>query len=102
MKVNVEEQDGKIDQCILLAENNDGYQQLIQISTELNTTDKEAIKKEELFHLSKGLICILPVFRSHLQNMIKHSPYEEIKQEVSVWQNIFTNENFYLGIQDHG
>src|SRR5690625_7206326 len=59
MTVNVEEQDGKTEQCILLAENNDGYQQLIHISTELNTTDIEAIKKEELSHFSKGLICIL-------------------------------------------
>jgi len=102
MTVNVEEQDGKTEQCILLAENNDGYQQLIHISTELNTTDIEAIKKEELSHFSKGLICILPVFHSCLRNMIKNSPYEEIMEEVKVWQNVFTHENFYLGIQDHG
>src|SRR5690625_6286047 len=50
MTVNVREQDETIEQCTLLAKNTAGYQQLIRLSTELNTNEKEAMEKDDLLH----------------------------------------------------
>lgn len=102
MTVNVREQDETIEQCILLAKNTAGYQQLIRLSTELNTKEKEAMEKDDLLHFSEGLICILPIFHSKLKNMIRNSTYEVIMKEINVWQGMFNKENLYLGVQDHG
>src|SRR5699024_6173328 len=89
------------EQCILLAKNNDGYQQLIKMSTLINR-DNEILELNKLHSYAKNLICILPIHSSSLAKLFIDESFKEAREEIKVWLDVFTEKDFYLGVQDHG
>lgn len=102
MTVHIENTEGFQETCILLAENNQGYEQLIKLSSLLNTEEKNFIEKENLHLYTDGLTGILPVMQSSFKEQFRTVSFEQIQEEVKVWANLFNQGSFYLGIQDHG
>ncbi|HZH58025.1 MAG TPA: DNA polymerase III subunit alpha [Metabacillus sp.] len=76
---------------VLLAENNEGYQNLIKISSALQTKSPEGLPKRWLKSYSTGLIAILPG-----RDMINQDRDLNIVKE---YQSIFGLQSFYIGIQ---
>src|SRR5699024_8833864 len=101
MTIKVENQE-EIEKCILLAKNNQGYQRLIKLSSHINTTDIQAVEKDQLHQYANDLIGILPVYHSQLREKFKTTSFDLIKEEINDWYSIFKKDNFYLGIGDHG
>ncbi|HLR68449.1 DNA polymerase III subunit alpha [Virgibacillus alimentarius] len=90
------------DQCILLAKNNDGYKNLMKLSTYIQMNKKDSIDKEALGSLTRDLLCILPVQNSALATLLYNYQQEAAESYVDAWKDMFYTGDFYLGIQDHG
>lgn len=102
MTIFVENEQNCREKCILLAENNQGYQQLIRLSTWLNTNDAQTLDKSELRHYTDGLLGILPVYDNPVKQQFNTASFADIKEDIDHWSTIFKKDAFYLGIQDHG
>ncbi|MEC5421948.1 DNA polymerase III subunit alpha [Virgibacillus sp. C22-A2] len=102
MTTYVMNEEDDIEQCILLAKNNAGYQSLAKISTYIQQHQKSSIELEEIRAYANNLICILPAQSAKLRGMLETEPYEKVSHYISSWQNVFVTDDFYLGVQDHG
>lgn len=88
--------------CIVLAKNNTGYEQLIALSTKIQTKEEKTITKEELMEFTGGLIGILPVFGSSFAEPLLTPDFKKVEEMLNIWTAIFEENSFYLGVQDHG
>ncbi|MUK86867.1 DNA polymerase III subunit alpha [Ornithinibacillus sp. L9] len=94
--------DDEQEECIVLAKNNYAYQQLIKLSTIIQTSSLAGIEKDKLTDFTKDLIGILPIHSSKLKRRITSTSYDRIKPYIDSWEEMFAPGDFYLGIQEHG
>ena len=90
---------------ILLAENWDGYQNLIKLVSEAHINGfyyKPRIDKELLRKHSNGLICLSACLSGEVQDFLKVDDYESAKEAALEYKEIFGPDNFFLELQDHG
>jgi DNA polymerase III subunit alpha len=87
---------------VLLALNNEGYQNLLKISSIVQTKSKAGMPKKWLPYYSKGLLAISPGLLGEIEQSILNENEEEAKKIINTYKNIFGFENFYLSIQNHG
>lgn len=89
---------------LLLAKNNTGYQNLIQLSTigylegfyHRPRVDKEALRKH-----ADGLICTSACLQGEVSFHLRNNNHEEAKRAAFEFADIFGKENFYIEVQDH-
>lgn len=84
-------------QCTLLAKNNVGYERLMELSTAIQTGNECTI--ETLQKVNEALICIVPTSNSFLQKELREGTYTTTIQYIELFQEIFAEENVYLGIE---
>ena len=87
----------------LLAMNNQGYQNLIKLSTLANLEGmyyKPRIDHELLKKFGEGLIVLSGCSSSKLGNSFKNDNYEEAKKIASWYKSIF-EDRYYLEMQNH-
>ncbi|MBR5738864.1 MAG: DNA polymerase III subunit alpha, partial [Lachnospiraceae bacterium] len=97
--------DERYHHLILLAENNQGYQNLIKIVSQgfkdgfyyRPRVDKETLRK---YH--EGLICSSACLAGEVQRFLERGLYEEAKNAALTYREIFGEGNYYLELQDHG
>lgn len=97
LEVEVKDEEDQIFKMILLAKNNEGYRNLIQISTEVNNhkiSRKGLISEVFLKEHSNHLFCIMSVEEFYLYKKI-----ELLKEKTSDLKKIF-GENLYFEIKD--
>ena len=90
---------------VLLAENEEGYHNLIKIVSTGYTEGfyyKPRVDKEVLRSYSKGLIALSACLAGDVQGKLLNGDYEGAKKEALSLQEIFGKENFFLELQDHG
>ncbi|WP_297376392.1 DNA polymerase III subunit alpha [uncultured Helcococcus sp.] len=90
---------------VLLAENNEGYHNLVKIVSEAYVHGfyyKPRVDKEFLKKYSKGIICLSACLSGEVQEYLKYDDYEGAKKAAKEYNQIFGQNNFYLEIQDHG
>ncbi|WP_077327455.1 DNA polymerase III subunit alpha [Virgibacillus siamensis] len=102
MTINVKESTGSISECILLAKNNHGYKNLMQISTLINLTDIKSMETSALAPHVSGLICILPATNKHLSDLLQNLTHDEVNDYLESEWGMFAFDDFYIGVQDHG
>lgn len=89
---------------ILLAKNNTGYQNLIQLVT-LSYLEgfyyKPRIDKKTLAKYAEGLIGLSGCLGGEISQLILNGQLAEAEQAIHFYKNAFGEENFYLEIQDH-
>lgn len=88
--------------CVLLAKNNNGYEQLIKISTNIQQRELSMLTLEELDGFTTDLICIFPANNPELEHLLLSETHDKVAAYLHGWQDLFTQGDFYLGIQDHG
>ncbi len=89
---------------ILLAMNNEGYQNLMQLSTKANLEGmyyKARIDKELLELHNEGIIALSACAGGELGEKIRADDYEGAK-ETAMWYKSVFGDRYYLEIQDHG
>ncbi|MBE4908255.1 DNA polymerase III subunit alpha [Bacillus luteolus] len=87
---------------VLLAINSAGYQNLLKISSIVQSKSKAGMPKKWLPYYSKGLLAISPGLVGEIEQSILKDNVDVAKRVINTYKNIFGLENFYLSIQDHG
>ena len=90
---------------VLLAESNEGYQNLIKLVSKGYIEGfyyKPRIDYDELKKHSKGLIALSGCLAGEIQQLLLAGLYQQAKDTALKLQDIFGKDNFYLEIQDHG
>lgn len=82
--------------CILLAKNNQGYKNLMKLSTDIQTGDTKNIEYNQLTNYTQDLIGIVPA------RNIENQSVEQIAAYIRQWTQVFDANDFYLGVEDHG
>lgn len=88
--------------CILLAKNTEGYYQLVKLSSYIQSCESKRIAFKQMKHYATHLKCILPIHHSPLQNLLEKQLFEQVNTYVEQWKQIFSNDDVYLSVQDHG
>lgn len=104
-RFNKEAGENKYYHLVLLAENNQGYQNLIKLVS-LGFKDgyyyKPRVDKEILREYHEGLICLSACLQGEVSVNLTLGLYEEAKKTALEYIDIFGKDNYFLEIQDHG
>ena len=91
-------------QVVLLATDNHGYANLVQLTTRGFTEGfyyKPRIDDELLAQHSRGLIALCGGMYGDVGCQIRANRSEQAKQRVEFYLSVFGTDNFYLELQDH-
>ena len=89
---------------VLLAQNRQGYHNLIQLVSKAWLEGfyyKPRVDKELLAEHSQGLICLSACLQGEIPQLLLNGNYDLAKKAVSDYRAIFGRENFFLELQDH-
>jgi len=89
---------------VLLAQNKEGYHNLIQLVSKAWLEGfyyKPRVDKELLAEYSRGLICLSACLQGEIPQLIINGNYDLAKKAASDYQAIFGRDNFFLELQDH-
>src|ERR1700728_4110575 len=90
---------------LVLAENEEGYRNLIRLTSEASLHGfyrKPRVSKKYLAENSKGLIGFSGCLSGELCEELSPGHYDKAKSVARQYQDIFGRSNFYLEIQDQG
>ena len=97
--------DNEVYHLVLLAENYEGYKNLMLLSSMGHIkgffNGKPRIDKELLKKYSKNLIALSGCIRGEIPSLLKKGEYEKAKESALEYNQIMGQENFYLEMQDH-
>jgi len=99
------EKDKRQGHLVLLAKNNEGYQNLIKIVSKGFIEGfyyKPRIDKDVLKEYSGGIIALSACLAGDVQHNLLMNNYQGAKQEAMEFLDIFGEGNFYLEVQDQG
>ncbi|WP_449537232.1 DNA polymerase III subunit alpha [Ferdinandcohnia sp. Marseille-Q9671] len=86
---------------VLLAKNNKGYQNLLKISSAIQTKSKAGLPRRWLSQYREGLIGISPGRMGDVEQNLKVGNVEEAKRCANSYKQIFEPGSFYLSVQNH-
>lgn len=98
------DKDKQIFHLILLAMNNEGYKNLMRLSTIANLEGfyyKPRIDRETLEKYSEGMIVLSGCASSELGDALRQDQYEQALKIASWYKEVF-KDRYYIEIQDHG
>ena len=90
---------------VLLAENNQGYSNLMKIVSRGFTEGyyyKPRVDMEVLNTYHEGIICLSACLAGEVQRYISKGLYEEAKKAALKYEACFGKGNYFLELQDHG
>ncbi|MDO5416687.1 MAG: DNA polymerase III subunit alpha [Lachnospiraceae bacterium] len=90
---------------VLLAENNQGYQNLMKIVSKGFVDGfyyKPRVDLEVLETYHEGIIALSACLAGEVPRSLERGLYEEAKKAALRYQSIFGKDNFFLELQDHG
>ena len=90
---------------VLLAENNEGYENLTKIVSKGFVEGyyyKPRVDKELLRTYHKGIIALSACLAGEVPRYLTKGMYEEAKDRALEYQEIFGKGNYFLELQDHG
>ncbi len=96
--------DAKRSRIVLIAENNDGYKNLLTLVTKSWTEgffERPRIDKELLREHSRGIIAIIPSFAGDVVQLLRAGDKNGAAAVLAEFKQIFGNENVFLEITHH-
>ena len=96
--------DNKRNHLILLAKNEEGYKNLVKLTTLAHLEGfyyKPRMDKEILRQYSKGLIASSACIAGEVSQAILQKDLKKAERVINEFQEIFGKENYYLELQDH-
>lgn len=98
MVIHVEEEDGQIYSCIVLAQNSTGYKYLLQLSSWIKLEEKQSITLDELQPYVSDNYVILPVSHSRLAESLETEDHHASTLYINHWNNTL-GTNIHIGVQ---
>lgn len=89
---------------VLLAQNKQGYHNLIQLVSKAWLEGfyyKPRVDKDLLAEYSQGLICLSACLQGEIPQLLINGNYDLAKKAASDYRAIFGKDNFFLELQDH-
>ncbi|MBY0124068.1 DNA polymerase III subunit alpha [Bacillus sp. S/N-304-OC-R1] len=86
---------------ILLAKNQIGFQNLLKITSVVQTKSPEGISAKWLKGYSEGLIGISPGLDGEIEHYLAADEYDKALQAAYIYKEMFGTNNFYLSLQNH-
>ena len=99
------DKDKQSNHLVLLAENKEGYKNLVKIVSRSHTEGfyyKPRVDKALLQEHSDGIIALSACLAGKVQSLLLAGDYEGARREAEEYREIFGNENFFLEMQDQG
>ncbi|KIL46313.1 DNA polymerase III subunit alpha [Jeotgalibacillus campisalis] len=96
------EEDERAYPLVLLAENQNGYQHLIKISSVLQTGHERGIPLKWLSSYSEGLIALTPGAEGEIETLLMEQENEKAAQRAERYRGMFGADSFFFSVQDHG
>src|SRR5271163_1179858 len=96
---------GKYNHFLVLAENEEGYKNLVRLTSEAalhGFYNKPRVSKEFLSRHTEGLIGFSGCLAGEVNQHLMAGKYEEAKQSAGQFEEMFGKGNFFLEVQDHG
>ena len=96
--------DAKRSRIVLLAENNEGYKNLLALVTKSWTEgffERPRIDKELLRERSRGVITIIPSFAGDIAQLLREGDADGAAAALAEFKNILGAENIFLEITHH-
>lgn len=96
---------GDFGHIILIAKNNEGYQNLLKLSGIASKEGfyyKPRIDYKTLKEHANGIICLSACLAGHIPQLILQDRYEDAKKFALELKSYFADGDFYLEIQNHG
>ncbi len=90
---------------VLLAINEEGYRNMVKLSSFSYTEGfyyKPRIDEELLVKYHKGLICLSACIAGEVPSLILEGKIAEAESRARWFRDLFGDENYYLELQDHG
>src|SRR3954462_15873119 len=90
---------------LVLAENEEGYRNLIKITSEASMHGfyyKPRISKKFLAEHSKGLIGLSGCLAGEVCENLLEEKYDPAKKAAAFYQDVFGKDRFYIEVQDQG
>ncbi|WNS74571.1 DNA polymerase III subunit alpha [Bacillus sp. DTU_2020_1000418_1_SI_GHA_SEK_038] len=87
---------------VLLAKNQIGFQNLLKITSVVQTKSLEGIPAKWLKAYSEGLIGISPGVEGEIEHYLATDEYENAIEAASIYKELFGESDFYLSFQNHG
>jgi DNA polymerase-3 subunit alpha len=90
---------------LLIAENQEGYRNLVRLTSEASLHGfyrKPRVSKDFLSKHTEGLIGFSGCLAGEVNQHIMAGKYEEAKKSAGMFQDMFGKGNFFLEVQDHG
>ncbi len=87
---------------VLLASNNEGFQNLVKISSAVQTKSPQGIPLKWLRHYSRGIIAITPGLEGEIEQALLNGEYGKAKETAEVFAALFGRDRFYLSLQNQG
>lgn len=86
---------------VLIAKNQQGFQNLLKITSVIKTKSESGIPMKWLKHYQNGLIAISPGLEGEVETHLLNNQLDLAKETIESYIKIFGKMNFYLSIQDH-
>jgi len=86
---------------VLLAENDKGYENLLKLSSLVQTKEKHGVNKKWLHHYSGGLIAITPGVTGEIETLLAENKLQDAKQVLQFFKKVYS-QSLYISIQRHG
>lgn len=86
---------------VLLAKNQVGFQNLMKISSVVQTKSKEGIPLKWLRHYATGLFAISTGRAGEIESYLIENNEEQAEKCVELYKHIFGEDSFYLSLQNH-
>ncbi|MEK3798150.1 DNA polymerase III subunit alpha [Peribacillus sp. FSL H8-0477] len=84
---------------LLLAENNEGYQNLLKISSAIKTKSPLGLPLKWLKHYSAGLIAVSPGSEGKIETLIREGNILEAQKTLAGYTGIFGKHSFFMSLQ---
>ena len=87
---------------VLLAKNNQGFQNLMKISSAVQTKSPAGIPVKWLKHYASGLYAMTPGNHGEIEYYLLNGDQDNALQTLELYKKLFGSDNFYLALQDQG
>lgn len=87
---------------VLLASTNEGFGNLVKITSAVQTKSSEGIPLKWLRHYAKGLFALTPGLEGEIEQALLNGEHDKAKKTAEIFAGIFGRDMFYLSLQNQG
>ncbi|MBT2689352.1 DNA polymerase III subunit alpha [Bacillus sp. ISL-47] len=87
---------------VLLAKNQQGFQNLLKITSTVQTKSLQGIPVKWLKHYAGGLFALTPGLEGEIESHLATGEFDKAKRAAELFSVLFERNSFFLSLQEHG